>query len=153
MRALTTAVRRASATAPGPAAARGDRARGLRAVALVLLVGALFVPLSASAQAGGRTPQPEIVIDAEGGCVAPPDEMRRNHMNMLIHQRPLTVRQGVRGAEVSLRGCIECHASREDGSAIGTRRNFCQSCHDFVAVRLDCFDCHQARPGAEGVRR
>lgn len=96
---------------------------------------------------GGRTPKPTVVIEKQEGCVASPAEMRRNHMNLLSHQRDRTLRKGVRGAPVSLNGCISCHASSKNGSVIGTGENFCQSCHSFAAVKLDCFECHQATPG------
>lgn len=96
---------------------------------------------------GGRTPKPAVVIEKQEGCVAPPAEMRRRHMEMLVHQRDKTLREGVRGAPVSLNACISCHASSKNGSVIGSRDNFCQGCHSYVAVKIDCFECHQATPG------
>lgn len=101
---------------------------------------------------GGRTPQPQLVIESAEACIAPPAEMRRKHPHLLAQQKKLTVRAGVRGTGATLAGCISCHASRDDGSVIGTDRNFCQSCHSFVAVRLDCFDCHQPAPARHGER-
>lgn len=99
---------------------------------------------------GGRTPKPTVAIEKQEGCVASPAEMRRNHMDLLSHQRDRTLREGVRGAPVSLNRCISCHASSKNGSVIGTGENFCQSCHSFAAVKLDCFECHQATPGRPG---
>jgi hypothetical protein len=100
-----------------------------------------------SAHAGG-VPKPSVTIESPGTqCVAPPEEMRRNHMEMLKHQRNLTLREGVRGAKASLNGCIECHASKKTGSVIGSNDNFCQSCHAYAAVKLDCWDCHQPKTG------
>lgn len=115
---------------------------------------ALGVAAAEGAHGGERTPQPTIVIDKSSGqCVAPPAEMRRRHPEMLKHQRDRTLRQGVRGEPVSLNACIECHASRTTGSVIGSDQNFCQSCHSYVAVKLDCFECHQAAPRARVTSR
>jgi len=112
-------------------------------VAFVLAAGSL------AAQAGG-IPKPAIQIANPGQCIAPPDEMRRNHMEMLKHQRDKTLREGVRGAAAgktaSLNGCIECHASKTSGSVTG-KDNFCESCHAYAAVKLDCWDCHQPKAG------
>ncbi len=121
-----------------------QRRIGPRFLLLVLLA---CLPLAAAAD-GQRTPRPAIVVEKEGHCIAPVDEIRRNHPDMLRHQRDLTVRAGVRGSRVSLNACIDCHANRTNGSVLGSRENFCQTCHEFVAVRLDCFECHQATPAA-----
>jgi len=113
------------------------------------ILAGLFLALTMlpSAQAG-EVPKPVVAIENPGSqCVAPPAEMRRNHMEMLKHQRRLTLREGVRGARVSLNGCIECHASKKTGSVTGGNENFCQSCHAYAAVKLDCWDCHQPKAG------
>ncbi len=101
-----------------------------------------------------RTPVPNMETESGGKCIAPPEEMRRNHMEMLKHQRDRTLRQGIRGEPASLNACIECHASKQTGSVLGSKDNFCQSCHAYVAVKLDCFECHQPKAGfkAAGAR-
>jgi len=117
----------------------------LRAVAHVV---ALLLALMAFAARAGEVPKPSVTIESPGTqCVAPAEEMRRNHMEMLKHQRKLTLREGVRGSKVSLNGCIECHASKKTGSVIGSNDNFCQTCHAYAAVKLDCWDCHQPKAG------
>ncbi len=68
--------------------------------------------------------------------------MRRNHMNLLKHQRDDTLRGGVRTGLYSLKTCIGCHASRTTGSVNASSANFCQSCHAYAAVTIDCFGCH-----------
>jgi hypothetical protein len=118
----------------------------VRLVRLALLA-AVTGLVALSAQAGDGVPKPIIKIEAEGKCIAPADEMRLNHMDMLKHQRDKTLREGVRGAKVSLNACIECHASKKTGSVIGHDDNFCQSCHAYAAVKLDCWDCHQPKAG------
>lgn len=118
------------------------------AVAIVLL---LATGMAASADEG-RTPKPVIERAAEGAqCVNDPEFMRRNHMDLLKHQRDDTVRQGVRGQKYSLKACIECHASRETASVTKASTNFCVSCHSYAAVKIDCFECHASQPQARGA--
>lgn len=101
----------------------------------------------AMAQQAGRTPRPAIVIESSEHCIAPPEVMRRQHPDMLKHQRARTVHLGERGARVSLNECVQCH-SRKSGSVIGNDRAFCQGCHSYAAVRIDCFECHQPSTAA-----
>ncbi len=110
-----------------------------------LLVGTLVLAVGAVLAADGRVAKPVFKIENPGQCIAPVDDMRRNHMNMLKHQRDKTVHEGIRGAKASLNACIECHASKETGSVLGSNQNFCQSCHAYAAVKLDCWDCHQPK--------
>jgi len=120
----------------------------MRALRLLLVAPAL-AGLAAVAHAdGGRVPLPKLTVDRSTTCVAPPEVMRRTHMEMLKHRRDRTVHEGVRGGDQALNRCLECHASKTTGAAIGSPDAFCQSCHDYVGVKLDCFDCHQGRPGA-----
>lgn len=114
---------------------------------LLVLAAMVAAPTAVSHAAGeGRTPKPTVKIaNADTKCVAPPEEMRRNHMEMLKHTRDKTLRQGMRGEKASLNGCINCHASKQTGSVLGGKENFCESCHAYVAVKLDCWDCHQPK--------
>jgi hypothetical protein len=89
----------------------------------------------------GRVAMPTVKIETGGACVAPTEEMRRDHMKMLLHQRDGTMREGLREPRFSLKHCIECHASRETGSVLG-KDGFCSSCHTYASVHLDCFECH-----------
>lgn len=121
----------------------------LRRAALLLALAASAMLLAAfSTPAAADIPKPVIDIAKPGSkCLAPPEVMRRTHMTMLLHQREKTLRLGERGAKVSLEGCIECHASKTNDSVLGTNQNFCQSCHSYVAVKIDCFECHQPKTG------
>jgi hypothetical protein len=113
----------------------------MRRAALSALV--LAGLMAAPAGAAERTPQPTIVPAKPGSqCVAPPAQMRRTHMVMLRHQRDDTVRSGIRGAQASLKGCVECHASAATGSVAKAPNDFCISCHSYAAVKIDCFECH-----------
>jgi hypothetical protein len=88
-----------------------------RAVTLLLL--GVLSWLTFPAHAGDGVPKPTIVIANEGKCIAPAEEMRRNHMEMLKHQRNETLREGKRGMPASLNACIECHAGKSTGSVLG----------------------------------
>jgi predicted CXXCH cytochrome family protein len=82
-------------------------------------------------------------------CVRDTDFMRANHMNLLKHQRDETMRKGIRTKQYSLKECVACHAvPGNDGQPVSYEdpKNFCRSCHDYVAVKLDCFECHASKP-------
>jgi hypothetical protein len=114
------------------------------------LAAALIALAAASAGAaddGGRTPKPVIAKARPGTqCVEPPEVMRRQHMSFLKHQRDDTVHGGIRGAKHSLRGCVDCHASPASGSVAKASGDFCSSCHQYAAVKIDCFECHASKP-------
>ena len=101
-----------------------------------------------SSPAAVRVPHPVIESARGGTCVEEPAIMRRDHMKMLKHQRDETLRGGVRGAKYSLKACIDCHASQTTNSVVATETNFCQSCHSYAAVKIDCFECHTSKPQA-----
>ncbi len=111
------------------------------------IAGMLVLVLLAAgfADAGDKRPArvalPAIKIEKGEKCVAPVDEMRRDHMKMLLHQRDRTMRQGLREPLFSLKNCVECHAGRETGSVLG-KDGFCSSCHSYASVKMDCFECH-----------
>lgn len=108
-----------------------------------------FAP-SAGSEEGGRVPLPPVPKAAKGeACIRDVPFMRRNHMQLLLHKRDGTVHGGDRTADTSLKQCIECHAvTGDDGKAVTVEdpRHFCRTCHDYAAVRIDCFECHASRP-------
>ena len=118
--------------------------QGLRRVLLACAATLWLAPAQA---AEPRTPQP-VIEPARAGtqCIADPATMRRGHPAMLEHQRDETVRGGIRGAKASLKACIACHASPTTRSVAGSDTNFCVSCHNYTAVRIDCFGCHATQP-------
>ncbi len=106
-----------------------------------------FLPL-APAGAGGSVPKP-VIQKAQGEqCVEDTDYMRRNHMKVLNHHRDKTVHQGIRTKQHSLKGCIDCHATPNAAGqkTVLGKDHFCQSCHTYAAVQVDCFQCHSSRP-------
>lgn len=118
------------------------------AVVAALLVAASVAVATDVAGSSGRTPLPVPAKAAKGAqCVEPVEDMRRNHMNYLKHERDETVRKGIRDRKHSLKACVECHAV-PDKAAAGARtiEPFCSECHRYAAVRMDCFQCHTGSP-------
>jgi len=116
-------------------------------VTLLILAGGL-------AAAGIGTAAPPIERATKGErCVEDAAQMRRNHMRFLEHQRDATVHGGIRGARHSLKGCIDCHASKATGSVAQAGTDFCVACHAYAAVKIDCFDCHATRPAGAEARK
>ncbi len=84
--------------------------------------------------------------DAQG-CVEPTDEMRANHMEYILDQRDATMHEGIRTKQYSLVECINCHVSdAPDAPRIDSEKHFCNSCHTYASVSIDCFQCHADRP-------
>ena len=82
-------------------------------------------------------------------CIQPEDEMRRNHMNYIMHQRDTTVHNGIRKEPGSLAACIDCHVEPDANGEIAgfdSNQHFCSACHQHAAVQMDCFQCHADRP-------
>lgn len=119
--------------------------------AVAVLAAVLSIAGFADAQdkRASRVAMPVIKIEQGDACVAPTDEMRRDHMKLLLHQRDRTVHQGLREPRFSLKNCVNCHASGETGSVLG-KDGFCASCHAYASVSMDCFECHtpQRQSGA-----
>jgi cytochrome c553 len=110
----------------------------LRAILLILLLA--MTPAWAADMIG-----PKLDIGRGGQCVDDPKFMRVNHMKMIRHQRDETVREGIRGGKYSLAQCVDCHASKKDDSVLGGSDHFCQGCHEYAAVKIDCFECHSSK--------
>ena len=113
----------------------------LAVVGFAILVGSIASPASAE-----EVPRPKPAKAVKGEqCVAPVDLMRREHMNLLKHQRDETLRDGIRGNKYRLNACIDCHATKSPDVADGkirTIKPFCAECHEYAAVTIDCFQCH-----------
>ena len=106
--------------------------------------------LSASAFAGA--PKPDIPKGKGDHCVEPTEYMRRNHMEVILHQRDKTVHKGIRTKKHSLKECIDCHAVYDaNGQAVSylNPKHFCVQCHQYASVSIDCFDCHASKPRAK----
>lgn len=115
----------------------------------------ILVALSPLASAGGSGSVPKPVIQKGKGeqCVRDTDVMRRDHMKILNHHRDQTMHEGIRTKQDSLKNCIDCHAT-PDASGQRTvlgKDHFCQSCHAYAAVKIDCFECHSSKPAGNAA--
>ncbi|MGZ9101722.1 MAG: hypothetical protein ACXW3Y_02135 [Rhodoplanes sp.] len=124
------------------------------AIGVMAVLFALAAFADADDKRARRVPVPAFKIEKGDACVASTEEMRRDHMNMLLHQRDRTMRQGLREPRFSLKNCVDCHASNETGSVVG-KDGFCSSCHTYASVSIDCFECHtpMRQSGVAGASR
>ena len=117
---------------------------------LLLVTFPVWHNLSAAVNAKGPNPAKPATARQ---CVAPVEFMRSSHMTLLLDWREDVVRGGERDFvapdgkryEKSLTStCLkECHNT---GKA-----EFCDRCHNYEAVSLPCWNCHQdykAVPGS-----
>ncbi|MEJ2142522.1 MAG: hypothetical protein P8Y24_09240 [Gammaproteobacteria bacterium] len=107
--------------------------------------------INADEQAGPvEVPKARAKATQEFGCVAPVEEMRKSHMQKLLHKRDKTLREGVRTKDISLAECIDCHVTKDEKTgampSFGDDKHFCSSCHNYAAVKVDCFQCHNDKP-------
>jgi len=79
-------------------------------------------------------------------CVMPVEFMRTSHMNLLKDWRETVVRTGDRSYSSpdgrtfrrSLTNtCLDCHSNKSA---------FCDSCHNYMGVNPNCWDCHVTPP-------
>ncbi|MCP4407203.1 MAG: Hdr-like menaquinol oxidoreductase cytochrome c subunit [Gammaproteobacteria bacterium] len=92
---------------------------------------------------------PEVPKAKAEQCVEPTEHMRRNHMELILHQRDETMHRGIRTNKYSLKECISCHINPgTDGTypRVDTQKHFCAACHDYASVKIDCFECHSDVP-------
>ena len=117
---------------------------------IIVMLGTLLGVVSA-ALAGDSLlpdiPQAQGRVSAAQGCVEPTEDMRKNHMEYILHQRDETMHEGIRTSRHSLVECINCHVSdAPDAPRVSSEKHFCNSCHTYAAVNIDCFQCHADRP-------
>ena len=113
----------------------------------------LLLCLWAPAAGAAGADLPRLDIGKGGQCVEDTQWMRKNHMHLLKHQRDETVRKGIRDERLSLKNCIECHASLKDDSVIARDDSFCVACHRYEAVKTDCFECHSGKRKSAWLQR
>ena len=113
-----------------------------------------------NASQDGLGPKITLPENSEGkSCVLPSEQMRREHPDILKHDRIQTLREGVRaqsdGSKLagSLKQCVNCHAVKDESNKfvrIDNDEHFCVSCHKYAAVSIDCFQCHRDIPEGSG---
>lgn len=111
--------------------------KGIGAIAVFIFVAIFAFPAYYNIFSGGAGAFqriPELKITKTGKCVEDAKWMRNNHMMLLVHTRDEVVREGLRQIDHTLTGCKSCHEKRGE---------FCDQCHEYVGIRLECWDCHQ----------
>ena len=116
---------------------------------LLVFVGIVSFPFVYSMGTNIVKPEPKIdtpVIQqmAVKQCVEPRAFMRAEHMQLLNNWRDSVVRDGNRvyvgsgGKQYNMslqNTCMHCHSNKKE---------FCDSCHNFMSVKPYCWDCHIA---------
>jgi len=112
-------------------------------IGLIVFLIIITFPVWYNVAMGNATyfPQLEYPADAEQ-CVADSAYIRASHMDLLNTWRDQVIRQGIRiyhapdgrEFEMSLSNtCMKCHNNKEE---------FCDKCHNYLAVDPYCWDCH-----------
>jgi len=130
--------------------------RTTRSSQLLLQCVLLLLGLSLMWSSNAGEPGPVIPKGKGDHCVADTDFMRRNHMDLIVHQRDETVIRGIRDEPFSLVECVDCHAqqnARNEPVRVDAEGQFCASCHAYVAVKIDCFGCHAAVPDVDNPKK
>lgn len=117
---------------------------------LVFLALALF-PFYNNFGKTNKKPEPKIdtpaimeyeKLNGKKECVEPKEFMRGEHMVLINNWRDAVVRDDSRGYlsstgkrwNMSLQnGCMQCHSNK---------KKFCDECHNYMAVKPFCWDCH-----------
>lgn len=135
--------------APKPTVERKIYSLKAVAVGLAIFLVVFGAPLLLNMGKVHPVPQPSLdtpaiqkLAEKERQCVEPTEWMRANHMQLLWDWREQVVRTGERyyttsqGKKVlaSLsNNCMECHSNKSQ---------FCDQCHNYVAVAPNCWGCH-----------
>ena len=117
----------------------------------VVAAGMLAVAAVLAAETFGAKPAlgPTVKTYRGDKCVEDTEFMRRNHMKVILHQRDETMHRGIRTQKYSLKNCVDCHADPKTNSVLG-KDGFCESCHVYASVSIDCFTCHTSAPEKNG---
>jgi len=110
---------------------------------IVIFFCLISFPIWVSAASGNIDYTPELNLPAdEEQCVESAEWMKANHMDLLIDWRETVVRDGFRTYTASdekqylislTDTCIDCHSPKAE---------FCDRCHDYVAAKPNCWNCH-----------
>ncbi len=124
----------------------------MRLILAILVLLGFSAPAMAGSDLGPDIPKATGEPHPEGN-----EFWRKNHMVLLSHDRDLTLREGEReDIQASLQTCFDCHTVKDEAGQpvpIEDERNFCRVCHDFVAVKPDCFTCHRSTPSDNVANR
>ena len=120
-------------------------------VGLIIFVGLFVSPFIFGMSKPHKAPDPKLdtpvindLAEEDKKCVEPKEFMRVGHMLLLDDWRDNALREGNRKyedsegreIEVSLQNtCVKCHSNK---------KKFCDECHNYMAVKPYCWDCHIA---------
>jgi hypothetical protein len=119
---------------------------------IVLAAAGALLASAAQAEQVGDFVLPSSPAAKLENCVEPTEYMRRNHFEVIRHQRDTTVYGGIRSTKHSLAGCVDCHVGYDESGkpvSVHEEGQFCSACHDYAAVTMNCFDCHATVPEGE----
>jgi hypothetical protein len=114
-------------------------------VGILIFIVLFTFPVWYNVAIGNPSAKPEIKLPEGKGkteCVKSANYMRTLHMDLLNEWRDEVVRNDVRyftasngkKYEMSLSNtCIDCHSDKAE---------FCDQCHNYLAVTPYCWDCH-----------
>lgn len=120
-------------------------------IGLIIFVAVATFPIYYNIGSVNAKPEPKLDTPAiqqlpeqDRKCVEPKEFMRAEHMQLLNNWRDSVVRDGNRQYvsstgkhyNMSLQNeCLRCHSNK---------KKFCDQCHNYMAVKPYCFDCHIA---------
>jgi hypothetical protein len=116
---------------------------------LIIFIVIATLPFTLNLGKAAAKPSPSVDTPAinqmvKKQCVESKDYMKTTHMQMLNNWRDEVVREGSRlyvaadGKEYNMslqNTCMHCHSNKV---------KFCDECHNYVAVKPYCWDCHIA---------
>ncbi len=114
-------------------------------VGIIIFLLLVTSPLWYNLAIGSSPARPELELPPNGSeqCVADADWMRAYHMDLLNDWRDQVVRDGERKFTIEATGqqvdksltlaCLDCHSNKAQ---------FCDACHNYMAVSPYCWDCH-----------
>lgn len=123
-----------------------------KGVLLAFSAAALMLSAAVQAEEEGDYVLPSSKAATVENCVEPTEYMRRNHFELIRHQQDRAVYGGIRGTKHSIDGCVACHVGYDVNGQpveINAEGQFCNSCHEYAAVEMNCFDCHATVPAGE----
>jgi nitrate reductase gamma subunit len=118
------------------------------AVILLALLGPPALVAAAQVAKDGIRPAPRFAGLVAAHRSDDSTVMIRFHPNFLMAHRTTVVHAGVRTPNDNIERCVACHAvNGAAGTPVGydDPQHFCGSCHNRVAVSIDCFECHNSR--------
>lgn len=107
--------------------------------ALVIFIALITYPFWHAGLPDKPTPK---IQEGQVQCVESAEWMKANHMKLLDQWRHSVVREQDReytstSGKVFTKSlsntCLDCHSNKSE---------FCDSCHTYASVKLNCFGCH-----------